>query len=272
MKNKSFQDKVVIITGASSGIGKACAVQLASLGAHVVIAGRNEEKLKNTENEIKTLGGSVVSISTDVSNQEDCQKLINKTIEKFNKIDILINNAGISMRARFEDLDIDVIKRLMDTNFYGTVFCTKYALPYILKQKGSIVGISSLAGVAPLPGRTGYSSSKHAINGFLNTIRVENLKTGLHVLVAHPGFTASNIRMTALNKDGQPQKETPRTESKMMTSEEAAHHIIKALFKRKREITLTMQGKLLAWTYKRFPSFADKMIFKEMESEEKGNR
>jgi short-subunit dehydrogenase len=269
MKNKPFLNKVIIVTGASSGIGKALSVELASLGAKVVIAARNVEKLKITENEILERKGVVMSVVTDISKMEECRNLIDKAVAGFGKIDILINNAGVSMRAKFEEVNLDVIKHLMNVNFYGTVYCTKYALPYILKQHGSVVGISSLAGVSPLPGRTGYSSSKHAMNGFLNTIRVEHLKNGLHVMVAHPGFTASNVRLSALNKDGVPQKHTPRNEEKMMSSQDAAHHIIKALLKRKREITLTAEGKLLAWLYKRVPDFTDKLIYKEMAAEDR---
>src|ERR1019366_6162034 len=137
--------------------------------------------------------------------EEDCKHLINQAITTFGKIDVLVNNAGISMRALFKDVDISVLKAVMDVNFWGTVYCTKYAMPEILKTKGSIVGVSSIAGYKGLPGRTGYSASKFAMNGFLDALRVENLKTGVHILTACPGFTASNIRNTALNKTGTPQ-------------------------------------------------------------------
>jgi len=267
MKDLYFKNKVVVITGASSGIGSACALQCAKEGAHVVIAARSNDKLEHTANEIVSKGGHVLIVNADVSSEDECKNIINKTIDKFGKIDILINNAGISMRAMFEDVQPAVIKKLMDINFYGMLYCTKYALPHILKEGGSIVGVSSLAGIAPLPGRTGYSASKHAMNGFLRTLRVEHLKDNLHVLIVHPGFTSSNIRFTALNKDGLPQKESPRDESQMMSSKEVAQHIIKAIKKRKREIVLTTQGKLLAWLYKRCPTLADILIYREMKKE-----
>jgi NADP-dependent 3-hydroxy acid dehydrogenase YdfG len=262
-----FNGKVVIITGASSGIGKACAFEFAHNGATVVLAARQENELKKIEEEIKMQGGDAMSVKTDVKNIEDCKMLITKTLEKYKKIDVLINNAGISMRASFDDLDLSVIKELMDTNFYGAVYCTKFALPYLLEQKGTIIGISSISGQTPLPGRTGYCASKYAIDGFFNTLRLENIKKGLNVLVVHPGFTSSNIRKAALNKLGVPQNETPRDESKMMHPKEVARIIVKATLNRRRDLTLTLQGKLTVWLYRNFPRLTDRIIIHVMAKE-----
>jgi len=263
-----FNDKVVIITGASSGIGKACAFEFADNGAKVVLAARRENELKKVEEEIKKQGGEALSIKTDVKNIDDCKNLIDKTVEKYGKIDVLINNAGISMRAVFEDLDLFVIKELMDTNFYGAVYCTKFALPYLLKQKGTLIGISSISGLTPLPGRTGYSASKHAMEGFLNTLRLENIKKGLNVLIVHPGFTSSNIRNMALDKNGNTQKENPRNEEEMMSAERVAQIIAKATLKRERDLILTPQGRLVVWLHKNFPSITDRIILHEMAKEQ----
>ena len=265
-KNK-FKDKVIIITGASSGIGKACAIEFANNKAKLVLAARREDELKKVENKINQEGGEAISVITDVKNIEDCKNLIDKTVEKYGKIDVLINNAGISMRASFEELDLSVIKNLMDTNFYGGVYCTKFALPYLLKQKGTVIGISSISGLTPLPGRTGYSASKHAVDGFLNTLRLENMKKGLNVLVVHPGFTSSNIRNMALNKNGNPQEETPRNEAEMMSAERVAQIIAKATYKRERDLILTPQGRLVVWLHKNFPSITDRIILYEMSKE-----
>ncbi|OFX27623.1 MAG: short chain dehydrogenase [Bacteroidetes bacterium GWA2_31_9] len=262
-----FKDKVIIITGASSGIGLATAYRFAELKAKLVLAARNIETLKSIESELTAKGVQVISVKTDVSIQQDCENLINKTVEKFGGIDVLINNAGISMRALFADLDLEVLRRLMDINFWGTVYCTKYALPYLLKSKGSVVGVSSIAGIKGLPARTGYSASKFAMNGFMETLRIENLKTGLHVLVAAPGFTASNIRKTALAADGSMQGETPRDEDKMMTAQEVAVHLSNAILKRKRTLVLTSQGKLTVLLDKFFPKFMDKMVYNHMAKE-----
>ncbi len=262
-----MNNSVVIITGASSGIGKALALEFAKQDCKIIIAARNAENLKIVEEELLKINKNVFSVVADVSIENDCKLIINKAIEKFNKIDILINNAGISMRAIFEELDLSVIKKLMDTNFWGTVYCTKFALPWLLKSKGSVVAISSIAGFAPLPGRTGYSASKYAIHGFLSTLRVENLKKGLHVLIVAPGFTASNIRKTALIANGSQQGETPKAEEKLMSAEKVATYIYNGIKKRKRTVILTSQGKLVVLLYKFFPSFMDKIIFKNMSKE-----
>ncbi len=263
-----MKNKVVIITGASSGIGLACAKVFANYGANLSLAARSLDVLNNLKNELEEQGCRVCVSKTDVSIEEDCKRLIENTVEEFGKIDILINNAGISMRALFKDTSIEVLKRLMDVNFWGTVYCTKYALPHLLKQKGTVAGISSIAGFIGLPGRTGYSASKFAMHGFLETLRSENLKTGLHVLIAAPGFTSSNIRKTALTGSGTQQGETPRAEDKMMSAEEVAVHLAKAIRKRKRTMILTfVQGKLTVFLSKWWPSLVDKLSYKMMAKE-----
>lgn len=261
-----MQNKVVVITGASSGIGRALALECASKGALLSLCARRTELLEELKSELK--GTEILITKTDVSKEEDCKQLIENTIEKFGRIDVLINNAGISMRALFEEVDLKVIKQLMDVNFYGTVYCSKYALPYLLKTKGSLVGVISIAGFVGLPGRTGYSASKFAIRGFLDTVRIENMKRGLHVLVAAPGFTASEVRKVALTGDGTQQGETPRNEEKMMSAEECAHRIVKAIEKRKRELILTfVEGKLTVFLGKFLPSLLDKLTYGHMAKE-----
>lgn len=261
-----MKNKVVIITGASSGIGRALAKEFAAKGAKLSLGARRTEMLE--ELKIELPGTEILISKTDVSKEADCEALIEKTVQHFGKIDVMINNAGISMRALFEEVELDVIRQLMDVNFYGTVYCSKYALPYLLKTKGSLVGVISIAGFVGLPGRTGYSASKFAIRGFLDTIRIENLKKGLHVLVAAPGFTASEVRKAALTSDGSKQGETPRNEEKMMSAEECARHIVKAIEKRKRELILTfVEGKLTVFLGKFFPSLLDKLTYNHMAKE-----
>lgn len=262
-----MKDKVVIITGASSGIGLACAKAFADAGAKVVVAARHADKLATVKNDFASKGADVLTVVTDVSKEADCKKLIDEAVQRFGRIDVLINNAGISMRALFEALDLKVIREVMDINFWGTVYCTKYALPYLLKAKGSVVGISSIAGKKGLPGRTGYSASKFAMEGFLETLRTENLKKDLHVLVACPGFTATNIRNTALSKDGTVQGESPRDENDMMSADEVAKRILNAVIHRKRDLVLTANGKLTVWLNKFFPAFMDKMVYNHMAKE-----
>ena len=262
-----MKNKVVVITGASSGIGKACAWHFVKNGSKVVLAARSTDKLKVITNEMKAEGHQVLAVQADVSVEDDCKRLISETINEFKGIDILINNAGISMRATLEDMDLSVIKKVMDVNFYGTVYCTKYALPYLLKSKGSVVGISSIAGYKGLPARTAYSASKFAMQGFLESLRIENLKKGLHVLIACPGFTASNIRNTALSKDGQIQQESPRDESKMMTAEKVAEYIYSSVIKRQNSLVLTINGKLTVLLNKLLPSLVDRLVYNHLKKE-----
>ncbi len=263
-----MQGKVVIITGASSGIGLALAREYAQRGSKLVLAARSADKLKQLEEELKSQGTEVISVATDVSKEDDCKIMVEKAVAAFHKIDILINNAGLSMRALFKDVDLDVLKQLMDVNFWGTVYCTKYALPYLIESKGSVCGISSIAGFIGLPARTGYSASKFAMHGFLETLRVENLKNGLHVLIAAPGFTASNIRKTALTNDGSQQGDTPRKEDKMMSAEEVALHVAKAIKKRKATLILTfVEGKLTVWLKKWMPRTLEKLTYNHMAKE-----
>ena len=261
-----MKDKVVIITGASSGIGKALAYEFASRGAVLVLAARRLDRLEQIKNDLPET--KILNVQADVSNEQDCQKIIDQTIFHFGRIDILINNAGISMRALFVELDIRVIKKLMDVNFWGTVYCTKSAMPHLLKSKGSVVGVISIAGYVGLPARSGYSASKYAIRGFLDALRIENLNTGLHVLVAAPGFTASEVRESALTPKGLTQGKTPRDESKMMTAEKCAGHIADAVKKRKREIILTFgEGKLTVFLGKFLPRLLDKLTYNHMRKE-----
>ncbi|TVR39117.1 MAG: SDR family oxidoreductase [Bacteroidia bacterium] len=260
-----MQDKVIIVTGASSGIGKALVEESLRLGAKVVLAARRIEPMQEIISGVSP--DQYLLIKTDVSLEADCRLLIDKSIERFGRIDVLINNAGVSMRALFSETDLLVIQRLMQVNFWGAVYCSKYALPHLIASGGSLVGVSSIAGFKGLPARSGYSASKFALQGFLESVRIENLNTGLHVLIACPGFTASNIRKTALAKDGSIQGESPRNEEKMMTSEMVAKRILRSVIGRKRTLVLTTQGKLTLLINKFFPGLTDKLVYKHLAKE-----
>ena len=263
-----LKNKVVIVTGASSGIGKALVQRYHSAGANVVLAARSADKMEAIAAELEKNGsGRTLCIPTDVSKQADCENLIEKTATHFGRIDILINNAGISMRALVKDLEVSVIEQVMQINFFGTVYCTHAALPHLLKSKGSIVGVSSIAGFRGLPARSGYSASKFAMHGFLESLRTELLESGVHVLVACPGFTASNIRKVALTSDGSAQGDTPLKEQKLMTAEEVADRIFKSVAKRKRTLVLTSQGRMTVFLNKLFPKFMDRMVFNHFRKE-----
>lgn len=266
MANK-LKDKTVVITGASSGIGEAMAREYAAMGARVVLGARNGDKLKALCESIEAAGGAAAWRQTDVTKADDCKALIDTAVDRFGGVDVMICNAGISMRALFDDLDLSVLHRLMDVNFWGTVYCTKYALPWLQKSRGSLVGISSVAGIHGLPGRTGYSASKFAMTGFLETIRVENLKKGLHVMVACPGFTASNVRFSALTADGSQQGATPRKEEKMMTPEQVAHIVARGIARRKRLCLMEIEGRATHFVKKFAPALVDRLFYYVMSKE-----
>ena len=248
------------MTGASSGIGLASARLFGSLGAKVVMAARSLDRLEALAPSVAD-PDHVLCVRCDVSDEMECKAMVEAAVARFGGIDILVNNAGLSMRAMFKDLDLKVIHSLMDVNFWGTVNCTKYALPHLLERKGQVVGVISIAGYSALPARTGYSSSKYAIRGFLDTIRIEHLKDGLGVMVFAPGYTASNVRNAALTADGSAQGDTPLDEGKLMTAEECAMHMAKGLARRRSEVILTGLGKATVIAHRLFPRLTDRLTY-----------
>lgn len=261
-----MRNKVIVITGGSSGIGLALAQQALKEGARVAVCARNCSSLTHDYIEwIQT--GHLYVASVDVSHELACKQFIGDVQTKWGGIDVLINNAGISMRSLLEDTDIKVIEEIMNINFWGMVYCTKYALKSILASKGVIVGISSIAGYRGLPGRTGYSASKFAMQGFLESLKTELLHTGAHVMWVSPGFTASNIRNVSRMGDGSVQGETPLEESKLMSAATCAALIYKAIEKRKRVLIIGALGKLTVWLNKLLPSITDKMVYNHFKKE-----
>ncbi len=258
--NQYFSNKVVAITGGSEGIGKALIDKLIPLGAKVATCGRSYDKLYNLQMEYTNV--MLHTVVADVSKEEDCKHFIQSTIDTFGKIDILINNAGISMRALFEEADISVFRQVMEVNFFGSVYCTKYALPSLIENKGSIVGISSIAGYRGLPGRSAYSASKFALQGWLEALRTELIDKEVHVMWVAPGFTASNIRNAALNSQAKAQGSSPMDESRLMTAGECAQHIVAAMEHKKRTLVLTFTGKRTVFMNRFFPGLADKLTHK----------
>lgn len=265
-----MKNKVVIITGGSSGIGLSTAKHFINKGSIVIISGRNENKLRNVELEIDS--ENLYVFKSNVSIEKECKELVDFVIKKFDIIDVIINNAGISMRSSLLDVDLRVIKKVMDINFWGTVYMTKYCLPKIIENKGTIVGISSIAGKIGLPLRTGYSSSKFAMEGFLECLRTEMLKEDVFVTTICPGFTKSEIRKNSLVSDGSIQEESPRNENKMMSSEKVAEIIYTTVLKRKKNnVVLTAQGKLVVFLKKFFANIAMKRVFNVMKKEQNSN-
>lgn len=253
-----FQNKTVAITGGSDGIGRALVSLLLSKGAKVATCGRNHDKLYRLRSEYAAY--PLHTVLADVSNENDCRNFIASAIDVFGGIDILINNAGISMRALFKDASSDVLHDVMATNFFGTAYCTGYALEAIIQSKGIIVGVSSIAGYRGLPGRTAYSASKFALQGWLEALRTELYDSGVHVMWVSPGFVTSNIRNVALNSQGQPEAESLMDESNMMTPEECAARIVHAIEKKKRSLVMSFKGKQTVFLAKFFPALTDRLV------------
>ncbi len=262
---QSFSQKVIVITGGSSGIGNALVAESLRRGARVATCGRNLQKLRASFPNSDP--SSLLLAETDVRDEGACAAFIQSVIDQWGGIDVLINNAGISMRALFADSQLSVLREVMDINFWGAVQCTKYALPHLLKTKGVVVGISSIAGYRGLPGRTGYSASKFALQGFLEALRTELLHSGTHVMWVSPGFTASNIRNVARAADGSSQGETPLDEGGLMSAETCATRILDAVAARKRTVVMTGQGKLTVWLNKLFPAFTDTQVYNHFKKE-----
>ncbi len=263
-----MKDKVILITGGSSGIGRALAHKFGVEGSKVVITGRHQASLAQTAAELTKDNIDVVPIVADASVEAECARVVATTIERFGRLDVLINNAGVTMRGKFEDLQLEVFRTVMDINFYGTIYTTKFALPHIIRSKGSIVGIASVNGRRATPERSAYSASKFAMIGFLESLRSELIEQDVHVLSVCPGYTASNIRRSALMANGKIQGYSPADESNMMSAEEVAEEVYHAVIKRKRDLLLTLQGKLAVWLNIFFPRWMDKKTLEFMRKED----
>lgn len=256
----SFKDNVVIITGASTGIGEEIAYQLTSAGAKLVLTARRVSELERVAEGVRARGGEAIIVSADVAREAECKNIIDAAIEKFGRIDILINNAGMTMWAKFEDIqDISIVERIMQVNYLGAVYCTHHALPHLKKSRGRIVGIASLTGLVGVPTRTAYAASKHAMRGFFDSLRIELESTGVTVTMVYPGFVATGIRENATGADGKTAKINPVDESKVMSVSECGRLIVNAIDQRKREEVMTLKGKLGQWLKLIAPTVIDGM-------------
>lgn len=260
-----FKENVVVITGASTGIGRELAYQLADQGAWLALAARNMAQLQEVAAECRRRGGKAIAVATDVAQQSQCEALIKATIAEYGRIDTLVNNAGISMWAMFEEVkDLSLFDKIMQVNYMGSVYCTHYALPHLKASQGRLVGVSSLTGKTGVPTRSGYAASKHAMAGFFDTLRVELMGTGVTVTMIYPGFVATEVRERAFGPDGKPYGtgNSPAREEKMMRVEDCASIMVKAMEKRKREVVMTAKGKLGMWLKLIVPSIVDNIARK----------
>ncbi len=261
-----MKDRVVVITGASKGIGAELARQLAAKGARLVLAARNAGELDAVAVQCRAAGGSVITVKADVALERDCQAIMSGAVLAFGGIDVVVNNAGASMWARFEDIeDMSILERLMQVNYMGAVYCTKHALPYLRASGGVLVGISSLAGRTGVPTRTGYSASKHAMTGFFDSLRIELADSGVAVTMIYPGFVATGIRENATGPDGKSIQVSPVKEGEVMGVEECARIIAAAIAARKREVIMTARGKIGLWLKLLAPSLVDRIARRAIE-------
>jgi short-subunit dehydrogenase len=264
MGREGFGDKVVIITGASSGIGEALAYQLARAGALLALAARSAERLETVADECRRLGAKAVSIPMDVGDEGQCKALVAATVAAYGRIDALVNNAGFGVGARFASLSsLALFVEVLNTNFLGSVYCTYYALPHLKESRGRIVAVSSVAAKVPLPYFSSYTASKYAMNGFFDSIRMELADSGVSVTTICPDFVATRFSENVRNADGRPRGLDAKGYSgKTMTARECARRIVEAAAARRREVTLSFRGKLAPWIMLLAPGVFDKVAMK----------
>jgi len=258
MTNPYFHNKVIVITGASRGIGRGLALRLAGQGASLVLAARDVARLEAVRDECEKRGGQAIVVPTDVTEQAQCQALIRKTVERFGRIDILVNNAGVTMWAYLDEVsDLSIFEKIMRVNYFGSLFCTHYALPHLKASHGQIVAVSSMTGKAGVPTRSGYAASKHAMVGFFDSLRIELAPDGIDVTIIYPDFVATETRQRAFGGDGKPLGSSPVREGEVMTVEQCVDQMIPAIQKRKRELIMTLRGKVGQWIKLVAPELVD---------------
>lgn len=272
MVSNFYIGKVVIITGSSRGIGKEIATQLAQKGAFVVLNGRNKERLQKTENDLRNIQVNTMSVCCDVSTIEGCKLLVDSTLKQFKKIDILINNAGVSMRGEMAELNPDVFKRVIDCNLLGSAYTSIACLKHLRKTEGSIVFISSLAGIRGLPSLSAYCSSKMALRAMAESIRIEEKKNNIHVGLILVGVTEIEADKESINSDGSVIKLNSRDRNKVDSLQNVAKEVIKNIKNRKFITVLTRLGFINYYMQSFFPSLVEKIIERNIEKFNKSNK
>lgn len=267
-----FKHKVVVVTGATGGIGRALSWRFASAGARIVLLDLDEEQLSAVQNQIERSGADVLSIVCDISDAQQCQHAVQEVVDHFGGIDLLINNAGVSHRSRFEDTDLSVFERMMAVNYFGTLYCTKAALPSLIERKGAIITLSSTGGFAPMIGRVGYSASKHALHGLFESLRLELKEKGVHVMIVCPGATATDMHKSMLAGDGSIISVSAGNTQKMATPQEVAEAIFHGAQHQNRLVIHSRMSKLSWFYWKFFPSLFERKIYKQWRNELEAGR
>jgi NAD(P)-dependent dehydrogenase (short-subunit alcohol dehydrogenase family) len=253
-----FGGRTVIVTGASSGIGRALCLAIAPQRPNLVLAARDTARLEEVAAACCAKGAEPLVVPTDVASEDACRNLIERTIERFGGIDVLVANAGRTMWARFDEMkDLSLYEDLMRTNYLGAVYPTFHALPYLKRSRGRIAVVSSVAGLTGVPERTGYAATKHALFGFFDSLRIELQGTGVTITVAAPDFVRSEIHRRAIGADGKPLGASPLSEGKIMTAEECARRILRAVEKRQRLVITSFRGRFGRWARLIAPGMID---------------
>ncbi len=259
----TFADQVIVVTGASEGIGRALCLALAGEKAKLVLAARNEARLEELKREVESKGGQAIVVPTDVTDETACRRLVERAVAQWGGLNILVNNAGVTMWTRFDEVtDLSIFERLMRVNYLGGVYCTHHALPHLKRTRGLVVGVASVAGLTGVPTRTGYAASKHALFGFFDSLRVELAGTGVGVTMIAPDFVLSEIHRRALGADGRPLGKSPLQEAEIMTAEACAAQIVRAMGKRNRLLITSLRGKVGRWIRMFSPALVDRIAGK----------
>ena len=260
MPDRIAPGAVVLVTGASAGIGEQIALQLAGRGCRLALAARGEEALGAVAAACRGRGAEALALPTDVADEAACRAFVAAAADAFGRIDVLVNNAGVSMWSRFDELEsLESLRQIMDVNYFGAVYCTHAALPHLKASRGRIANVASLTGKTGVPTRSGYAASKHAMAGFFDSLRIELRSSGVSVTTAFPGFVATGVRRHAFGPDGQPLGQSPVQESKVMTAETCARIILDAADARKREVVMTAKGKIGQWAKLIVPGLVDRV-------------
>jgi short-subunit dehydrogenase len=242
---RKIEGQRIVLTGASEGIGRALALALAGRRARLVIAARDASRLESLARECRAAGGEAFAVPTDVANAQDCEWLVGEAMRCLGGIDVVIHNAGITMWSRFDAVaDLEIFERLLEVNYLAPVRLTALTLPHLKASKGLIVAVASLAGLTGVPERSGYAASKHAMIGFFDSLRIELAGSGVDVSVVAPDFVVTEIHKRAIGPDGQPLCDSPMVQKKIMTAEECALGIVRAIGKRQRLLLMSTRGKL----------------------------
>jgi short-subunit dehydrogenase len=258
-----FSGKVVAITGASEGIGAELARQISAAGVSLALCARNQTKLEPVAAECRARGAQAFVVRCDVSAEGECKAFIDKTASNFGGIDILVNNAGVSGHAKFEEVtDFTWYEQMMKVNYFGSLWCTRYALPHLKARRGQLVAVSSLAGKTGVPGRTAYSPTKAAQALFFEALRLELRDSGVDVTVVYPGVVATDIRLHGYGADGKPAGKSGLKEGGAMPVEECARQIAEAIAARKRELVMTRLARVGLWLKLAAPGVVDRMVLR----------